>query len=83
MPDTGVFPLWAGGGAMTPAQARDLLGLSRELVADVWTWGQEEDSPVLHGGWDAWSARGTDLHRRLQAELGPEWEVELKLPRTA
>ena len=78
MPDTGVFPLWAGGGALTPSDARELLGLSGRLVADVWACGQEEDSPRPAGGWDAWLARGTELHVRLKAELGPEWQIEFK-----
>lgn len=78
MPDTGVFPLWAGGGALTPDAARNLLGLSEGLVADIWTWGQEEDSPTPAGGWDSWLACGIALHVRLQTELGIDWDVEFK-----
>ncbi len=78
MPDSGVFPLWPGFGALTPSAARDLLGLSDDLIADVWTWGQEGDSSSAQGGWDAWLARGVDLHQRLQAELGPDWDIEFK-----
>ena len=58
---------------------REVLGLSKGLVADVWTWGQEEAGvrrPA--GGWEAWLARGTELHHRLQAELGPDWHIEFK-----
>lgn len=78
MPDSGVFPLWSGSGALTPSSARGLLGLSEGLVADVWTWGQEEDGPRPAGGWDAWLARGAELRVRLQAELGPDWHIEFK-----
>jgi hypothetical protein len=77
MPDTGVFPLWSGGGALTPAAARERLGLSEDLVADVRAWGRDEDSPQPPGGRDEWMARGAALQLRLQAELGPDWDVEL------
>ena len=78
MPDTGVFPLWSGGGALSPSDARQLLGLTEELVTDLQTWGWEGDSPRPRGGWDAWSARGAELHRRLQSELGPDWVAVFK-----
>ena len=76
MPDTGVFPLWSERGGLTHVLARDVLGLGDDLVDDLQQWGWEDDyvkGPP--GGWDAWHDRGVDLRRRLQAALGPEFEI--------
>ena len=63
---------------MTLSDARELLGLTEGLVTDLQTWGWEDDSTVLRGGWDAWLARGVELQRRLRAELEPGLDVEFK-----
>ena len=73
----GAFPLWSvTGGGMTPAGARDRLGLADDLIEDLVRWGHEGDSTVpVPGGQEGWRERGADLRRRLQEALGPEYEV--------
>jgi hypothetical protein len=73
MPDTGVFPLWADDGALTPVDAREDLGLDDGLVDDLVQWGQEADYQFLPADWDE---RGVELHQRLQQALGSDYEVD-------
>jgi hypothetical protein len=70
------LPLWGAGGPLDEEYARDRLGLSEELVADLLAWDEDYQSGRDALDQPAWIRRGRALADRVQDVVGPRVHVE-------
>lgn len=86
MADYHAFPLWERSpGAPSGDIDPDTLPLGEALIADVKDWGRQFSDPGFPQSEDAeaaWVNRGRQLCRRLQGELGTEFDVSYEEDRS-
>lgn len=79
--ESGGFPMWAQGGAVSARGAREDFGLDDELIGDLERWGYDEDVVYRPDGWEEQRrAEGEELTRRVQEQLGDEYQVVFLWP---